>query len=117
MAHLRHDQRLLTEPLLCAGILGTQWRTQQLDGREAAEVDVLREVDSPHATGSETTQHPVPPGEQLADAVSRRAPFRFEDEVAHRGFKVQAHCPLLSRPTQVLPAPCSGRSTRPWHRT
>src|SRR5881628_2283954 len=117
MAHPGDEQRLLSEALLGAGIVLTQWRTEDLHGSEAAEVDVLREVDGPHATGAETAQHAVPPGEQLADAVCRRAPFRFQDDVARRAFKVQAHCPLLCRPTQVPLAPCSGRSTRPWHHT
>src|SRR6185437_16706420 len=116
----------LSEPLLGVGIVGTQWRAEQLDGGEAAEVDVLGEVDGPHATRSETAHHPVPPGEQLADPIRRRAwpnavlvpaPFRLQDDVAHRALMVQAHGPLLFRPTRVPLASCPGRSTPPWHRT
>src|SRR6266513_4355940 len=56
-----------------AGIVGTEWRAEHLDGGEAAEVDLFSEVDGPHATGTEPAQHPVPPGEHLADPVARQA--------------------------------------------
>src|SRR5207247_9536971 len=72
-AHPGDEQRLLSEALLGVGIVLTQWRTEHLHGGEAAKVDVLREVDGPHATGSETAQHPVPPGEHLPDPVAAQA--------------------------------------------
>src|SRR3989441_11985945 len=107
MAHPGDEQRLLSEALLGAGIVLTQWRTEHLHRGEAAEVDVLREVDGPHATGSETAQHPVPPGEHLPDPVAGQARAsavlvhalsRLQDDVAHRALKVEDHGPLHQIP-------------------
>src|SRR2546425_8902476 len=89
MAHPGDEQRLLSEALLGAGIVLTQWRTEHLHGGEAAEVDVLREVDGPHATRSETAQHPVPPGEQLPDPVA--GPARASAALVHALSPPQDH--------------------------
>src|SRR2546422_5866272 len=127
MAHPGDEQRLLSEALLGAGIVLTQWRTEDLHGSEAAEVAVLREVAGPHAPASETAQHAVPPGEQLPDPVAGQARAsavlvhalsRLQDDVAHHALKGEDHGPLhLIPPTRIPFGPCPGRSTPPWHRT
>src|SRR5439155_26647453 len=69
VTHAGDQQRFLSKSLLGARVVLTQGRTQHLHGAEAAQKDLLREVNGPHAAGSEAAQHAIPAAEYLADQV------------------------------------------------
>ena len=68
MADLGREQRLAPKAVLRIDVL-SDLGVQKLDGCLAAEVDMLREVDGPHAAGTEKAQQPVASGKRLSDTV------------------------------------------------